>query len=398
MSPPAKGPGEGRVEWSPLGQATLAGASAYGAYSLHQMGVAGNDLASVGAIGLGAYAALSAGRWMKAVQVARDRHRHARRLESFHASKGNARLGTVADAQRGGLCVAEGFGVGRIVGTRRELALPWECAIGVCGPPGTGKSNLLVANLLRLRVGNTPGRVVSFVANDGPLELLAVTAAAQLAMGRRPVVIGPGATEMIDQLGLSERSLGAPLAVESCNPLSWVKDGPNVVEDARTAVKILHPGIPDDKATGNQGHFDRRTRQLLLLVTLAQLAAEGRVTLAGMRRRLLQPLGLDPHIDQPRVGARGVVRVQRAEDEVAGQRRLDGVLRGLVVADLTTASSPMLCVRSATCASVRWHPAQRAPNTAWPRSTCTGFVIDSTAVKSGVTPPPASSAWSYGDE
>ena len=42
---------------------------------------------------------------------------------------------------------------------------------------------------------------------------------------------------------------------------------------------------------------------------------------------------LDAHVDQPRVGARRVVRVQRAEHQVAGERRLDRVLGRFQVAN-----------------------------------------------------------------
>ena len=44
--------------------------------------------------------------------------------------------------------------------------------------------------------------------------------------------------------------------------------------------------------------------------------------------------GLDAHLRQSRDGARRVVGVQRAENEVARERRLDGDLRRLAVADL----------------------------------------------------------------
>ena len=43
---------------------------------------------------------------------------------------------------------------------------------------------------------------------------------------------------------------------------------------------------------------------------------------------------LDAHLDETRDGAGGVVGVQRREHEVAGERGLDGDLRGLLVANL----------------------------------------------------------------
>ena len=42
---------------------------------------------------------------------------------------------------------------------------------------------------------------------------------------------------------------------------------------------------------------------------------------------------LDAHVDQPRVGAGGVVGVQRAEHQVAGERGLNGVLGRFQIAD-----------------------------------------------------------------
>ena len=64
-----------------------------------------------------------------------------------------------------------------------------------------------------------------------------------------------------------------------------------------------------------------------------------------MAQRAHQPLGhhgfdraghqerLDAHVDQPRVGAGRVVGVQRAEHQVAGERRLNGVLGRFQVAN-----------------------------------------------------------------
>ena len=72
---------------------------------------------------------------------------------------------------------------------------------------------------------------------------------------------------------------------------------------------------------------------------LGQVVALRLERLAALRaQRAHQPLGhhgfdragdqerLDAHIDQPRVGARRIVRVQRAEHQVAGERRLNRVL------------------------------------------------------------------------
>ena len=44
--------------------------------------------------------------------------------------------------------------------------------------------------------------------------------------------------------------------------------------------------------------------------------------------------GLDSHVHQPRDGAGSVVGVQGREDEVTGQRSLDGDFRRFEVADL----------------------------------------------------------------
>ena len=52
------------------------------------------------------------------------------------------------------------------------------------------------------------------------------------------------------------------------------------------------------------------------------------------RQRRTDQERLDAHIDQSGDGAGGVVGVQRTEHEVPGQRRFDGDLRGLEVADL----------------------------------------------------------------
>src|SRR5713226_2510386 len=93
-----------------------------------------------------------------------------------------------------------------------------------------------------------------------------------------------------------------------------------------------------------------RLARLLLLrrqPDLLQLLRGGQVRLAALlaedaHQALRQhadqgrphQVGLDAHVDEAGDGARGVVGVDGAEDEVAGQRGLDGDLRRLAVADL----------------------------------------------------------------
>ena len=65
----------------------------------------------------------------------------------------------------------------------------------------------------------------------------------------------------------------------------------------------------------------------------AQMRAHQPLRQHHVQRRADQ-VRLDAHVDQPRDGRAGVVGVQGAEDQVAGQRGLDGRPGGLLVADL----------------------------------------------------------------
>ena len=67
----------------------------------------------------------------------------------------------------------------------------------------------------------------------------------------------------------------------------------------------------------------------------------------GLERRG-DEVGLDAHVHEARAGAGGVVRVQRGEDEVAGERRLHRDLRGLGVADLAESDDAISASGSVT--------------------------------------------------
>src|SRR5713101_2516361 len=75
-----------------------------------------------------------------------------------------------------------------------------------------------------------------------------------------------------------------------------------------------------------------RGGQVRLAALLAEDAHQALRQHADQRRP--HQVGLDAHVDEAGDGARGVVGVDGAEDEVAGQRGLDGDLRRLAVADL----------------------------------------------------------------
>ena len=72
--------------------------------------------------------------------------------------------------------------------------------------------------------------------------------------------------------------------------------------------------------------------RVLALAVRAQLAHQALRQHAQQRRA--EQEGLDAHVGQARDGARRVVGVQRGQHQVAGERGLDGDLRGLEVADL----------------------------------------------------------------
>ncbi len=84
---------------------------------------------------------------------------------------------------------------------------------------------------------------------------------------------------------------------------------------------------------GKVGRQIVRVRLIRLAAMRAQATHQAlghhRLDRAGHQERL------DAHVGQPRIGTGGVVGVQRAEHQVTGQRRLDGVLGRLQVADFT---------------------------------------------------------------
>ena len=81
--------------------------------------------------------------------------------------------------------------------------------------------------------------------------------------------------------------------------------------------------------------LSRRTSAVRIVALLAVLAERARQALGDDAvDRARDEERLDPHLDQAGDRRRRVVGVQRREDEVAGERRLDRDLRRLAVADL----------------------------------------------------------------
>src|SRR5215218_7171880 len=197
---------------------------------------------------------------------------------------------------------------------------------------------------------------------------------------------------------ISEKSMFMPIDVSAlrgrtCSPvwaLARARDAGDLGDRGEAAADLLQPVLAQphhalvdrrvgDRLRGLAGHGERADRlrhphhlveadaalvtrsaaagaadRLVALEVQPDVEAVGAHDLGGERHALLallaeqprEPLGddavdgradeegLDPHLDQAGDRARGVVRVERGEDEVAGERGLDRDLGGLAVADL----------------------------------------------------------------
>jgi type IV secretory pathway TraG/TraD family ATPase VirD4 len=276
----------GEPRRTPLGQCFLLVFQLAIAVPCLTLGQQGNSAASIVGVLMVLAAAMTAGRWLRACQIDSDARRQAKRLRSFGQNKGSARRGNLVDAKAGGLTDKKGFPLGWLAG--KALCIGLEKAIGVFGPAGSGKSNLIVEFLLTLEVGSGLRQAMSVFCTDVSMEGYATTGGQQERLGREALLVGPGVLEHAKRLGVTKERHGVKPKAVSVNPFAWVLLGPDMFELVQAAARIIHPGTPPQKAVGNQAHFDRRTWQLLALAMIAQLAVDGFVTLAGIRMRLMQ--------------------------------------------------------------------------------------------------------------
>ncbi len=125
----------------------------------------------------------------------------------------------------------------------------------------------------------------SLVAIDPSLEITAVIQDAQVNIhGRDFILIGPNAKRRAEKLGLE-------VQVSSCNPYSSINPKSETLsEDIDSLAMRVVPGKPPSQSSENDLHFLELARLFITAVAYCQLFCEGKVTLAGIRKRLMLPL------------------------------------------------------------------------------------------------------------
>ena len=191
------------------------------------------------------------------------------------AVHGKARLGERDDAEEAGMFEGEGVFLGRL--RDRDLFYPGETHLMTIAPAGAGKGTcLVVPNLLK-----HPG---SMIVTDPKGELCAMTARHRAELlGHRVVVLNPWREKL-------SRELGEDLGDAGFNPLSIVRPGPDVKDEAELVASLLVPGQPG--MSESEDYFVDFGQTILAGVMLHMVSEGGReaITLPELRRRLMAPV------------------------------------------------------------------------------------------------------------
>ena len=196
---------------------------------------------------------------------------------------GTARWGTVKDAKKAGMLKTGNLFLGRLQG--RDLHFPGEAHLLTLAPPGAGKGTcIVVPNLLTY-----PG---SMIVTDPKGELTAMTARHRRErMGHNVIVLNPWREKLSEEMGVD-------LGDHGFNPLSIIKPGPDVKDDAEMVAALLLP--TKSKMSGSEEFFIDFGQSILtaFILYLISRGAANRVTLPELRRMIMAPAEtLQGHLD-----------------------------------------------------------------------------------------------------
>lgn len=185
---------------------------------------------------------------------------------------GEAKWGTLKDAKAAGLLDGEGVLLGRLADKR--IWNPGTHTTTIAST-GCGKGTGVVIPTLLTYSG-------SMVVVDVKGELAAVCARARRALGNDVVVLNPFREKMT-------RELGVDLGDTCYNPLSLLKPGPEVKDEAELVASWLIPGQPG--MTDSEKYWTDLGQTILsgTMLHLISQAGGGTITLPQLRRTLMVP-------------------------------------------------------------------------------------------------------------
>ena len=210
---------------------------------------------------------------------------------------GTSRWGTKKDARKAGMLKRGNLFLGRVDG--RDLYFPGEAHLLTLAPPGAGKGTcLVVPNLLTY-----PG---SMIVTDPKGELTAITARHRRErLGHHVIVLNPWRDKMTEELDVD-------LGDDGFNPLSVIKPGPDVKDDAEMVASLLIGG-QQAKMSGSDKFFSNFGQSVLtaFILHLVSRGAPERVTLPEVRHMLMA----------------GPDQMQRQIDAMMASSEFSGVIR-----------------------------------------------------------------------
>jgi len=232
----------------------------------------GGELACVASAVLWVLTVRAFFRGLSAWDYTREMRRVHKRSQAPSPVHGQARWGTLREAQAAGMTAGQGVFIGRLDG--RDLFYPGAAHLMTIAPARAGKgTSIVVPNLLTYRG--------SMIVTDPKGELCAMTARhRRTKLGQRVIVLNPWREKLA-------RELGIDLGDAGFNPLCLLKPGPDVKDDAALLAEMLVPGRPD--MSESEAFFVSSGRSILIgsMLHLLSKSASDVITLPELRHHLM---------------------------------------------------------------------------------------------------------------
>lgn len=240
-------------------------------------GQRGWDIASIGAVLCFAVSMKSLYRAYDIWDLRRRKLSILNDIERSGIGHGQARWATSTDTEKAKMHEASGLFLGRMYG--KDIYYPKETHLLTVAPPSAGKGTCLVVPNLLL---DTPySRSLSVIVSDPKLELYAITHKHRRdVLGHEIILLCPFAEKMSQELEM-------PIIDNGFNPLSILKDGPDIKDDAELISSLLIPGKPN--ASAENEFWDDSGQTILTAFILYLFYKYASLDLPMLRQSLLAP-------------------------------------------------------------------------------------------------------------